>query len=217
MSIEANVVGFIGVETYDLILYISMLLINLKKKVLVIDNSETEALTCCIPVPESLNPKISKITFHNIDFVKERNITEYRKYYDYIIIDFGFRTSHKDISNCTCIYLVTDKQRHNILRLSNIKLNQEVSFIIKDMNNHEKVSYLLEELRINKIMVKQYYCLYYDDTDKENMVALQYCNDIKFKRQSGQLKYLLSQILTDTLHFNRAEVGQAYKKAKRGE
>jgi hypothetical protein len=216
MSIKANAVGFLGIETYDLILYMSKLLLNLNQKVLIIDNSETEALTCCVPIPESLNPKISKINFRNIDFVKERSILEYMEDYDYILIDFGFKTTHKDIKNCSFVYLVTDKQQHNILRIQSLKLTQDAYLIIKDIIKNESAAYLLDYLKENKINIKQYYYLYYDDADKENMISLQYNNDIKFKNQSGQLKYLLNQLIIETLHFNKAEVGQAYKKAKRG-
>ncbi|MGB8455261.1 MAG: hypothetical protein WCD89_23385 [Anaerocolumna sp.] len=216
MSIKANVIGFLGIETYDLILYISKLLINLNQEVLIIDNSETEALTCCIPIPESLNPKISKINYRHIDFVKERTSNEYMDDYDFIFVDFGFKTSNKDIKNCSFIYLVTDKQQHNILRIQNLKLTQEVYLIIKDIIKSENAAYLADNLKENKINVKQYYCLYYDDADKENMISLQYNNDIKFKNQSGQLKELLNQLIIETLHFNKTEVGQAYKKAKRG-
>ncbi len=216
MSIKANTVGFLGIETYDLILYISKLLLNLNQKVLVIDNSETEALTCCVPIPESLNPKISKINYRNIDFVKERSVMEYIDDYDYILIDFGFKTTHKDIKSCSFVYLVTDKQQHNILRIQNLKLTQDAYLIIKDIIKNENAAYLLDNLKENKINIKQYYYLYYDDADKENMISLQYNNDIKFKNQSGQLKYLLNQLIVETLHFNKTEVGQAYKKAKRG-
>ncbi len=217
MSIKANVAGFLGIETYDIILYVSILLLNLKQKVLLIDNSETEALTYCVPIPESLNPKVNKINFRNIDFMKDRNVSDFIREYDYILIDFGFKTMHKDISNCSQIFLVTDKQQHNISRIQNIKLIQADTYlIIKDMIRKDNITYLLENLKENKINIKMYYALYYDDADKENMIALQYSNDIKFKNLSAQLKYLLNQLISETFKFNRSEVGQAYKKAKRG-
>ncbi len=216
MSIKASVIGFFGIEKYDLILYLSSLLLNLDRKVLIIDNSETEALTFSIPIPESMNPKICKINYRNMDFVKERNAAQYQMDYDFILIDFGFRTNHKDIPLCSFVYLVTDKQRHNIARIRNLKLSQNAYLIIRDSIGKESAACLADKLNENKANIKQYYCLYWDDTDKENMIALQYGDGIKFKKQSGQLKYLLTQLMTETLPFNRAEVGQAYKKAKRG-
>ncbi len=216
MSIKAKVIGLLGIEKYDLILYLSILLLNLNQKVLIIDNSETEALTCCVPVPENLNPRIHKINFMNIDFVKEKDVTAYLKDYDCILIDFGYKTTHKDIPNCSSVYLVTDKQQHNIARMRNLKLTQEAYLIIRGIMKRKNAAYLTDNLKENKVNMKGCYCLYYDDTDRENMIALQYGDDIKFKNQSGQLKYLLNQLITETFHFNKAEVGRAYKKAKRG-
>lgn len=216
MSIKANVAGFLGIEAYDLILYLSRLLLNLGKKVLVIDNSESGALTCCIPVPDSLNPKNARISYRKLDFIKDRSALEFLRDYDYILIDFGFKTNHKDLENCSLVYLVTDRQQHNILRLQNLKVYREAYLIVKDIIKNEFAVYLLDNLKDNKIEVKKYYCLYRDETDKENMVTLQYDNDIKFRSQSGQLKYILNQLIIETLHFDRREVSQAYKKAKRG-
>ncbi|WMJ87535.1 hypothetical protein [Anaerocolumna sp. MB42-C2] len=215
MSTKANIIGFLGIETYDIILYLSKLLFHLNKKVLIVDNSDTEALTYCIPIPASMNPKINRIHFCNLDFIKEKNVTDYLKEYDYILIDFGFKTNHMEIHNCSYIYLVTDKQQHNLARILNLKCKQEVFLIIKDRIKNKSLTYLLEMMKDNGINIKQYYCLYYDDLDKENMTGIQYRNEISFKHQSGQMKDLLNELI-ETLSFNKIEAGQAYKKAKRG-
>ncbi|WFR59543.1 hypothetical protein QA584_10755 [Anaerocolumna sp. AGMB13025] len=221
MSINAKTIGFLGIEAYDLILFLSKLLLNLNQKVLLIDNSDTGALTCCIPVPDSLNPKVSKVSYQKIDFVKERASSEYEKAYDFILIDFGFKVNHKEIGNCSILYLITDKQQHNTLRFHNLKLihvlkEQETYLIIKDLLNSESAAYLTDSLRDKINNIKQYFYLFEDDIDRENMVSLQYNNEVKFRRQSGQYKNLLMQILTEALQFNRTEVILAYKKAKRG-
>jgi hypothetical protein len=221
ISIKAKTMGFLGIEAYDLILYLSKLLLNLNQKVLLIDNSETGALTCCIPVPDSLNPKVSKISYRNMDFVRDRASLEYEKAYDFILIDFGFKLNHKEIGNCSILYLITDEQQHNTLRIQNLKLNLEIKLpevylIIKALINSESSDYLSDCLKDKIVNIRQYFYLYEDDTDRENMVLLQFNNEIKLKRQSGQYKYLLEQILTEALQFNRTEVTKAYKKAKRG-
>ncbi len=216
MSIKANVIGFLGIETYDIILYLSKMLYHLNKKVLIIDDSDTEALTYCISIPATMNPKINRINFCNIDFIKEKSVSEYLKDYDYIFIDFGFKTNHKEIQNCSYIYLVTDKQQHNLARIQNLKYSQDVYLIIKDRIKDKNIVYLLETMKAKGINIKQYYCLYYDDLDMENMIAIQYRNDISFKHQSGQLKELLNELIIETFNFSKIEAGQAYKKAKRG-
>lgn len=217
MSIKANIVGFIGIETYDIILYTAKLLYNLKKKVLIIDHSEAEALTYCIPIPDSLNPKLTKVNFCNIEFIKDRSPLEFAEEYDFILIDFGFSLRNKEFIHCTRLFFVTDKQQHNISRLQSLKINQsETYLIIKDVIQKENAAFLFENLREYSLNLKDYFYLYYDDIDKENMTSLQYNYDIKLKKLSGQFKSMLYQILSDIFGFDITEVSQAYKNAKRG-
>lgn len=215
MSTNACILGFLGVEAYDIILYLTKLLFNLDKKVLLIDNSESGALTCCIPIPSTLNPKITPISCTGMDFVKEREVSEYEDKYDYILIDYGFKNTHKDLHNCSFLFFVCDRQQHNIVRLQNLKPNTEVHVIIRDIVNNKIKDYILGSLA-DKINIKDYYCLYRDDLDKECMLSLQYSNKITLKKLSAQYNYVLYQLLTKTLNFDRTAAEKAYKKAKRG-
>jgi hypothetical protein len=217
MSIKANIVGFIGIETYDIILYTAKLLYNLKKKVLVIDQSESEALTFCIPIPDTMNAKLTKINFSNIEFIKDRSALEFVCEYDYILIDFGFSLHNKEVIHCSQLFFVTDKQQHNIFKLQSLKINQcETHLIIKDVIQKENAAYLFDNLKEYSLNLKDYFYLYYDDIDKENMTSLQYSYDIKLKKLSGQFRYMLFEILSEIFGFDISEIGQAYKHAKRG-
>lgn len=217
MSTKAVIVGFIGIETYDIILYTAKLLQNLKKRVLIIDNSDLGALTYCIPIPDELNPKEIKVSFRNMEFMKHRSVLEFAKDYDFILIDFGFNLQNKDYMNCSQLFLVTDKQQHHISRLQYLRLNQPEAFLIlKDVTEKENAAFLFESFKDYSPALKDYYYLYYDEIDKENMTALQYSYDITLKKLSGQLKYMLFQILSDIFGFGAEEIGQAYKNAKRG-
>lgn len=216
MSIRTNIIGFLGIEAYDLILYLAKMLQYLGKKILVIDHSESGALTCCIPIPDTLDPKSEIISCLGMDFIKNRSALNFQRDYDYILIDFGFNINQKEIENCTFCCLVTDRQQHNIQRLAKLKLYQEASIIIKDTIRDDFADYLMEKLKDKKQWLKNCYYLYADERDKENMIGLQYHNNIHFKKQSGQLKYVLNQFIIETLHFDRYEALRAYKKAKRG-
>lgn len=216
MSTRANILGFLGIEAYDLILYLTKLLYHLEKKVLLIDYSESGALACCIPVPDGLNPKITRISCTLMDFIKERKRLEYEDDYDYILIDFGFQTNHKELDNCSVLYLVTDRQQHNLIRLQNLKYSREIHVIIKDIVNVRFTGYLLDCLKDKGLNIVNGYPLYKDDTDKENMLGLQYSDKIKLKMLSGQFRHVINQLMTETLCIDRAEAAEAYKKAKRG-
>ena len=47
-----NLIGFLGCDLYDVILYCGSILQQLEYKVLLVDESESCALTCCISAPE---------------------------------------------------------------------------------------------------------------------------------------------------------------------
>ena len=46
-----NVVGFYGIDNYEIILYLTRVLSNAAKKVLIADYSDSNALMSCIPIP----------------------------------------------------------------------------------------------------------------------------------------------------------------------
>jgi len=214
---QATIIGWVGIEKYDIILYLAKLLTCLNKKVLLIDRSENEALSYCIPTPAMLNPKTSKITFRNIDFIKDRNVSDFvHDDYDYILIDFGFKTAHADIYKCSKIIIVTDKQQHNINKIKTLKFNTEdVLLILKVQGNRSELDILQESIS-DTLPIKDQIVIEFDEIDKEKMITLQYNNEIKIKRLSGQYVNLLEQIMTIILNFDRKEFGQAYKQLKRG-
>ncbi len=212
---KAKIIGWIGIDKYDLIMYFSMLLSGTNKKVLLIDQSENEALSYCIPVPGALNPKGSKVSYKNIDFINGKNVVDFMDDYDYILIDFGFKTTHRDVYKCNKIFLVTDRQQHNIDRITNLKAETEEVFLIYRDSRRNKISVLQSSIE-QIIPIKSHFILDFYDFDKDKMVALQYSNQIQIHKLPRQMKYLLEQIMTEILNFNHYELGQAYKKLKRG-
>ena len=63
-----NTVAYVGLDNFDIILYISRVLMKLGKKVLLVDHSETMAIKYCIPQPKGLNCQRDIITYQGIDF-----------------------------------------------------------------------------------------------------------------------------------------------------
>ena len=211
----ATVIGWVGIEKYDIILYLAKLLTCLNKKVLLIDRSENSALTYCIPIPAIMNATSNKVNFRNIDFIKERNVSDFINDYDYILIDFGFKTTHADIYKCDKIIIVTDKQQHNIDTMYTLKSKSEVLLVLKAEGNKREIDALQESIR-EQLQIEDIVVMGFDEIDKEKMIMLQYNSEIKMKRLSGQYIYLLEQIMTTILKFDSKDFGQAYKQLKRG-
>jgi len=209
----SEIVGFWGVEKYDLILYLSHFLSAMNNKVLIIDNSETGALTYCIPVPSALNPKVNKITFRNIDFVKDSNPSDF-KGYDYIMVDYGFRITQKELTGCAKLFVVTDKQQHNIDSINKLKVSSdEVYLILKDLTWKDKAESILKAVTIG---VNEAFYLNYDEADRAYMIELQHDEKLFLKKLSPEYKSLIQKIITNIFQIHSKEYGLAYKILKRG-
>ena len=64
-----KLIGFLGCDKYEIILYLSRILYHLGKKVLLVDYAESEALYQSIPVPDTLKDENNYIHYSGIDFI----------------------------------------------------------------------------------------------------------------------------------------------------
>lgn len=73
MPNKAVSIGFAGTESYDLILYLAVMLTALDKKVLLVDNSCHKALSCCIPVSD-IPGREKDAHYNGLDVRREKGI-----------------------------------------------------------------------------------------------------------------------------------------------
>ena len=73
----SNIVAYIGIDNFDNIIYLSRILTNLEKKVLIIDQTEALTLKYSIPQPIGVDSNLNIITYRHMDFttmtLKSRN------------------------------------------------------------------------------------------------------------------------------------------------
>lgn len=213
-----NIIGYVGTENYEVILYLSRILDRLGKKVLMVDYSELEDLTICIPVPSGLYPEDDIITYFGVDFTKRDLDSQLVNEYDDILINFGFRINN-NVSQCTQIVYVTDQQKFNIEKLAalpSIEIETS-SLIIKDMVE-SKINeiYITDRLQKN-IDLKNTYVFALDGVDMTYKILVQFNTLYEFKRISKAVKrYLLGTIKTLYPDINQKELKRAYKLAERG-
>ena len=221
MSNEIKVIGFLGVDKYDMIHYISRILKNLSYKVLLVDYSESKALKNSIPIPSGLDSSTNIVEYRSVDFSNElKPDADTINRYNYILIDFGFQTSHYELKNCTDIVFVTDLQQHNANRLLNFKIPIIHKYliireVIKSKITADYVTQLLEPLKVIK---GNHYIISQDTIDSRIMIECQYNNKFKFNRISNPFKDLLFDFISlITAETNtEKEIKKAYKKAERG-
>jgi|GEM_PF-4495983 len=210
-----NTIGFLGIEKYDIIIYLAKLISNTGKKVLIIDNSETDALGCCIAVPEGLDPHKAVVSQGEIDYVKKQNPENYIKKYDFIITDYGFNVDNQDIKMCQYVFLVLDKQFHNRKKMQEARKHlrdNEPYLLIRDVSPSSQPKSVLEE----DFNVREKFILEFDAVDRKKMVELQYNRKIGLNKLSYQYKELLERITTGIFNIDKKEYFKSFKKLKRG-
>lgn len=215
MSTKPQIIGFLGMDAYDLILHLAKYLTYLGQRVLLTDYSKYGRLSFCIPAPVSLSPK-ERITYMNIDFIRHKEELSYKDEYNYILMDFGWESGHPAIKNCDLLYIITDLQQQNIEHILNMKLTGSTVYILLKnflhINNSSTMKAYLDE---NHFDYKNCYLYPSTETDLENMVMLQYNHDIQIKKSTRQFKKIIDIILIDNLEFKEKEVLKIRKSKKK--
>ncbi|BCN32417.1 hypothetical protein [Anaeromicropila herbilytica] len=218
MSNRAHIMGFVGCVSYDIIHYLSRILCNMNKKVVLFDCSNNNALTNSISRPLELTES-SIISYRDVDFSSNYQ-NELLNQYDYALIDFGINYNHDKIKSCDNLFLVTDLQLHHAINLRELYLSsskQNVKIIIRDVIKCKiKPDYITKLIGAN-LFEEQYYVIYYDAMDTEYMLSCQYDNEFSFKKLSSIFKDMLYRILIDQCSLDRKEVTAALKIAEKGE
>jgi len=215
-----NVIGFIGSDKYELILYLSRILFHLGKKVLLVDYAESEALYQCISIPGMLREESGYIDYRGIDFIQGQYfVPNMRQQYDVVLIDLGFNDENKALSQCTKVVYITDLQLHNVRRIKSLDYLRDIDkyLVIKDVFQCRiKPEYILEQL--GQVIDKSHvYILYQDAFDLKYKVQSQYNHRFSFGKLSRPTKFFLKEI-TKQMDNNLDEkrLNNAYRKAERG-
>jgi hypothetical protein len=213
---RSKMIGFVGIEKYEIIHYLSRILFHLQQKVLLLDQSSERALACSIPV---LYPGNKEIMDYNGVDVAEGLSTEAIGWldYDYILVDLGFQVKHPLLAVCDEVYLVSDLQLHNIRNLSALSLekHQERFLILKTFfANQINPRYIYEEMTPLMIREENSYALSLEEKDYENCLQCQYQNRISIKRISKGMKRMLCEMLS--ADFTKVQIDRAFRMAERG-
>lgn len=216
-----KLIGFLGCDKYEIILYLSRILYHLGKKVLLVDYAESEALYQSIPIPDTLKEENNYIHYSGIDFIQGKYYGRNKKEeYDYILIDFGYDTSNIILSQCEKVLFITDLQLHNLKRIKNIFYNGngEKYLIIKDVFPCKiKPEYIREQLSSLMIGEEQVYILYQDPIDMKYRIQSQYDHKFSFPKLSKPAKSFLQDLIIKlNENISVKQLRNAYRKAERG-
>lgn len=208
---EAKTISFLGIESYDIILYLARILSNLGKRILVIDVSDRGALSNGLyDSSEALvdNTEPGILSHQGLDFIPRVYEWIYRGDfynqflyhtncdYDYILIDYGLNIGHTAIEKSTLVIMVSDMQKHNIESLLPVmeQLDLPKEIVIKDVVPCKiKAKDLLPD-KVREIKNVIHY-LDIDINDIANKIQMQHTRLISLKKCSKKMKDLLCGVV----------------------
>ena len=166
----SKVLGFYGIESYDIILSLAMVLHNLDLSVSICDWSKDKSLACTIPgLEEESVCEWNDIRVYRDDTI-EPTVT------DYVIIYFGREENGMEL--CDEIYLVTDQQKHNVEMMKNLSVPESVYPVVIYRHFQSKITlkYLKHELEDKGIQDNDY--LEIVDTEASVLHRVMYQYDV---------------------------------------
>ncbi len=214
------IIGFLGSDKHEIILYLSRILYHLNKKVLLVDFAENEALTQSIPIPTMLKESNTYLDYRGIDFIRGENYYfNINEDYDYVLLDFGYNYSTLSSIVCDQIIYVTDLQLHNAkrIKIGRQKGDPKSHIIIKDVFKCKiGPENILREIH-PKISIENVYIIEQDAIDIKFKIHSQYNQTFYFDKLSKSMKSFLQDIISSfDESLGKSQIQNAYKIAERG-
>jgi cellulose biosynthesis protein BcsQ len=208
---KSKIISFVGGDKYELERYLAELLCQLGYKVLLIDLSESKALSEALYDTEGVGCEITIpciLEHKGIDFIPRFEdwqlysefinpyLYQMKHEYDYVIVDFGFLIGHSALARSSLLFLVTDMQKHNVsrIRLLLTGLLLPKIIVIQDIVpcKIRAKDLFLENIDEAK---NQIHYLDYDMNDKCTRLLLQYTRTLNLKKVSKKVREVLYQAL----------------------
>lgn len=195
------------------------ILSNLGKKVLVIDYSETEALTWSVPQIDFIDIKKDIINYRLIDYTNQNITADMLKGYDDVFVAFGFNIIEEVILSCNKIYYVTDLYINNVEKLNRINdYYAEKKYLLIRNILDIKISSETVALQVEKnITTENTLVLPFSENDHINGLVNQYNHTVDFANISRPYKELLYMQIHELYpNITKDKLNKAYKRARKG-
>ena len=200
-----------GKEQFDLIIYLSRIIFNCNKKVLLVDSTRDKSLRAAIPIPSNI--KSGVIDYRGVDFLLDDD-TEVTKNYDVVLLNID---SYCEVVNdCNQVILVSDLFDFRIRDFNESKLTINPILIVRDIINYKVTNEYISNLLLPRIAAKCVYEIYNDSYDYKLKHDCYYNNVIKFTKLSKDFKEVLISLSEIILTEQRTIIKSALKKAERG-
>ncbi len=217
-----NFIVYAGIDNYDIILYQAGILAKLGKKVLVLDNSDTHALSFSFPDPRGMDVSLTPIYYRNIHMGSMPFDSSCLSMYDDVLLAIGHSKDIDPVEECTRMVYVTDHKLHNTRQVKNlISMHQgkeKVSMLMRDLYGIKITPEYLSDMVADLIPPDKIDLIYHMEQDSENALLCQYNKSYGFTGISSDMKhYLLKMTGSFYPDINSRVIINAYRAARKGE
>lgn len=214
MNLETKHIGFIGIDKYDIMLLLSSILSCSNKKILLVDLSESKALTMSVQKPDGFKASIFSTRIPGVDFLNGNYLPD-KNEYDFIFFDFGYNANHPYMDKCLHYIIVTDQQLHNIKRLCNLSLFKTENAIIMLLSIDYKINYKYISEQLNVTENDRIHAVYEESVINRIKLDCQYTNRVSMKDASRGYKNMLFDILHLILDGENLDIKKLYRLSER--
>ncbi len=202
-------IGYIGVEAYDIILYIGKTISLLNYPVLIIDLSDTGALTKTIYHGMGLDSREDIVQYRSLNYTRKVPDAKELKEFDdgVLFVVYGFSNIEKYPIHLDYLNIVVNPFPHNTFRVNralcscsseniseSISENLDIRVLVRDIVTIDDFDRIRDSIVSVLSPTKTMY-LYYDIIDYENALKCQISQGVRFRKISfGMKKIVMTEI-----------------------
>lgn len=217
-------VGYMGVESFDIILYVGNTISTLGYPLLIIDLSNTDALTKAIYHGMELDSSDTIVHYRNLNYTRkildENELREFNS--GVLLIVYGFNNIDSYPYQLDQLHTIVNPYSHNIDKvnkaLSNSSLEDvNVSVLVRDIVTIDDFD-RAKGLMISSLSPCETMYLFHDINDYENAFICQASQLVRVRKiSSGMKKIIISDTGRILPYIKPSIIRKALCKARRGE
>ena len=182
----ANIIGFVGYESEDIVLYLAKILYAFEKRIAIVDRTEQEMLLELLEVGVEREGEYEGIWVTSQSVEKEK--------YDIVFLVFGYRLMHPKLYECETLIMVTDGVPAHASLLRKIGQWERTTCLV--IRNLVAMKYGEQYL---KILTGQTELTCFMIPYEEQDIRIRYClgsdTEICIKKLSKEMKQTLIQLV----------------------
>lgn len=183
-----TVIGVVGCDYEDIVVYTAKILCELGKKVVIVDRTEQEVLLEIFEIPTRMEQEreVRDGEFSGL-FMTNQGINQ--EMYDVIFLVFGYRLMHPKLYECESLVMISDGMPARAAILKKLgQWERKQWLILRNLVGMRHTERYLAMLAGNE---KDYYPLFYEEQDARVRYSLGAESGCGIRHLSKEMKYLL--------------------------